>query len=581
MPWWQTITGLVLLLGAAGCLLIPWLLRLLGPVFFFDLVRTTRQGRSFFLRCAYPLVLLVMILLTLAARPGKDLFVDLFSTLLVPQNELAAFASSFFTTYLKVQFGAVFLLTPVLTATAITEEKQRRTLECLLASDLHNREIVLGKLASRFLTLILILLNGLPVLSFLQLLGGVDPNLVLAGFACTVATMLSLGSLGILLSIRVSRPGSAIVGTFILGAVYSLGAGNILLAFFRLFRGMSGGVTGARIWFVAGSYVLLQGMIALVFAWWASVMLRKWVGEEVSIPKSKILPKTRKRIRQTTSLFGPPTPPQEKNPILWKELYFEGNSPLLSYFRRFFELASYFWTAMALVIFSTVFLALLIDNNPRQYELANGLVRIFATPVACLMLVVIALKASISIGSERDRRTLDNLLATPLDNRTILWGKFLGSLLIQRQGWYCLVLIWFMGLITGGLHPLSMFLLIMVCGIHAVFAASLGLWFSLRCRTTLRATLWTILTLLVGSVILWDTEMTFPLLLVDLTFPFGELTYDPFVALSVSVFSIGFYGGATAALWSLLLARFGPITGRMGISSRRLPPKVPSAFGEK
>src|SRR5438094_417338 len=84
------------------------------------------------------------------------------------------------------------LATAAYTAGAISEEKEHRTLEYLLATDLRNREIVLGKLASRLANLALLVVAGLPVLSLLQFLGGVDPDLMLATFALTGLTMASL-----------------------------------------------------------------------------------------------------------------------------------------------------------------------------------------------------------------------------------------------------------------------------------------------------------------------------------------------------------------------------------------------------
>ena len=93
---------------------------------------------------------------------------------------------------------AVALLTPAYVAGAIADEKDRKTLEFLLATDLRSREIVLSKLASRLANLTLFVLTGLPILSLIQFLGGVDPNLVLAGFAVTALTMAGLGGLSIL-----------------------------------------------------------------------------------------------------------------------------------------------------------------------------------------------------------------------------------------------------------------------------------------------------------------------------------------------------------------------------------------------
>ena len=107
----------------------------------------------------------------------------------------------------------VTLLTPAYVAGAIAADKEKRTLEFLFATDLRNREIVLSKLGARLANLVLFLLAGLPILSFVQFLGGVDPNLVLAGFAATGMTMLGLAAVSILFSVICRRPRDAIAMT--------------------------------------------------------------------------------------------------------------------------------------------------------------------------------------------------------------------------------------------------------------------------------------------------------------------------------------------------------------------------------
>src|SRR5947207_779484 len=83
----------------------------------------------------------------------------------------------------------------------------------LLATDLRGREIVLSKLAARLGNLLLTLLTGLPILCFLQFLGGVDLLLVLTGFAMTAAMMVGLAGLGVLNSVYCRRPHTAIILT--------------------------------------------------------------------------------------------------------------------------------------------------------------------------------------------------------------------------------------------------------------------------------------------------------------------------------------------------------------------------------
>ena len=267
--WQRTILTVIFL--ALGPLVCYGSLKLLGPVLFYDLVRQARRGRTFVLRGAYALALLVVLFLVYSEFVHRrDLWDSLFHPVEVGIQELAEFGARFFWTFLAVQFATVFLLTPAFTATAITEEKERKTLEYLFATDLVNREIVLGKLASRLLTLFVLLLGGLPILSFMQLVGGVDPNLVLVGFAAIAVSMLSLGSLGILNSVVATRPRGAVISTYVQAGAYLLfssccgpaalstgagnpvgwpAAGNIFVAYYQVMETASsaGGTTGVAV----------------------------------------------------------------------------------------------------------------------------------------------------------------------------------------------------------------------------------------------------------------------------------------------------------------------------------------------
>ena len=68
----------------------------------------------------------------------------------------------------------VVALTPAFTAAAITDEKERKTLDFLLVTDLSTREIVFGKLAARAGALFTLVLAGLPILSLIQFFGGIE-----------------------------------------------------------------------------------------------------------------------------------------------------------------------------------------------------------------------------------------------------------------------------------------------------------------------------------------------------------------------------------------------------------------------
>jgi hypothetical protein len=69
-----------------------------------------------------------------------------------------------------------------------------------------------------------------------------------------------------------------------------------------------------------------------------------------------------------------------------------------------------------------------------------------------------------------------------------------------------LLLIWALGIVTGGLHPIGLIFTMTAWFVYAAFSATLGMWFSVTCKTSLRATIWTITMMIatgVGHWLIW------------------------------------------------------------------------------
>ena len=108
----------------------------------------------------------------------------------------------------------------------------------------------------------------------------------------------------------------------------------------------------------------------------------------------------------------------------------------------------------------------------------------------------------ITAQTRRVRQTFDGLLATPLENREILFGKWLGSIFGPRRAWLGMAVVWSVGLVTGALHPLAPVCFVLAWFVYASFLAALGLWASVANRSTHRATFLTLL-LLVAATVAW------------------------------------------------------------------------------
>ena len=127
----------------------------------------------------------------------------------------------------------------------------------------------------------------------------------------------------------------------------------------------------------------------------------------------------------------------------------------------------------------------------RAREAINGAqMRFVATVLATLMLLAVVVRAAGSIHSERERHTFDELLTTRLTNNEILFGKWLGAILSVRWAWVWLGAIWFVSLVLGGVagFGLPLILILISWVVYATVSAGVGLWFSIGSKSTLRAT---------------------------------------------------------------------------------------------
>ena len=179
-----------------------------------EVLRVGRKSRQIWFRLAYAIVLAFLFCWIYFA------WVSFRGSGQVQPRDLSRLAETYFGVYMVVQFILVCVLTPASVAGAVAEEKERRTLEFLLATDLRDREILFGKLATRVGSLLLFLAAGLPILTLMQFFGGIDPDQVIAGFAATVLVVLSLAALGMAASVLSRKARDAIALTYLAAVAY-------------------------------------------------------------------------------------------------------------------------------------------------------------------------------------------------------------------------------------------------------------------------------------------------------------------------------------------------------------------------
>jgi ABC-type transport system involved in multi-copper enzyme maturation permease subunit len=514
-----------------------------GPLLRYDLIRSSRSGQQIGHRCLYACVLLLLLGLVYSNYVSPRSYRSIWNPYgqwlqrtSMPARERAAFAASFFAHFMEAQFAIVLLITPLYAAGAIAEEKERRTLEFLFVTDLSNREIILGILGARLGKLLLLVLTGLPFLSLLEFLGGVDPNLVLAGFVATVMLMLSLGSMSILVSVHSPTALSATVSAYLLTLLVACSLvlpfyGGALAAIELTDSGVGFAASNVALLVVVFTFCAVHGLIAILCSWSAITEVRRlglrpahetgFLTEVVPLPRDpyRLEPNAGEESSEQPRGWGPfpapetsfVSPPDTRTPrrpvgndaLIWKEIYYE-SSTLQNDAAQFF--------AALLVAFFFIFMLMVgVPGLSMGGEEATRAMRTIGTALSAILFLIVALSAAGRVSRERQRGTLGDLFTLPVSSESILFTKWLGSILCMRWLWPSLAVVWLTGAVVGAIHVFALPLVGAAAVVYAAFFASLGLWLSTVCRSRLRASL---LTLLVTLLVMIGPGSSVPLLVV-------------------------------------------------------------------
>lgn len=531
-------------IGLIGVFWHSFLVGFLGPVFWFDLIRTGRKTKRIWFRMAYA-ILLVIFFLWVCATSGE-------SFRFTP-NDIADLTRNFFTVFILTQTLIIFVVTPGAIAGCISDEKERRTLEFILTTDLNDREILFGKFVSRVLGVIFFVLAGLPILAMLQFFGGIDPDLMILSTIATLITIFSLASLSVVSSVWCRRSRDAILLSYLIILFYiitssisyviaeslssnipqitflgytvsqkdfleSFAWGNPFTATADIFSGSSNMAVASqgqnRLKFYALfhlSFIVICLTLAVKFL--RETALAQAFGNNKIQNESnlkKISATAAKFLSFLKSYWRSKRPVVGENPVLWKEVFIDTG------IRSGWVIQLIIWLAIIgsfipCIMLTNFYLYQILHHkySPFSYNSfynitfifqqdMNNYSRFMGAIVATMLLLGILVRASGVINTEKDRQTLDVLLSTPLSSHQILWGKWWGCLFGMRWGFAWVFLIWLCGVAAGGSHPLGFLL---SCGALICFAGVFA-WLGIFCSVSFRSSLYSTLVSLMSGIFL-------------------------------------------------------------------------------
>jgi ABC-type transport system involved in multi-copper enzyme maturation permease subunit len=483
---------------------------LIGPVFARELVTAPRRPRMYVARATYVGVLWVLMCTLWLVLTGTQLVRNL--------GDLARFGSVLFSILAPLQMVVAIFFSALASASAVAQEKDRRTLELLLMTRLTNSELVLGRLMASMLNVLSLIVAALPMFMICALFGGVSFEQILRAFAVTMISALAAGSLGSLLALWREKTFQTLALTA-LALVFWIGGWEVMARVDLELLGVR-----SEIWAAALSPIqailaaadpyprpvdFLGQSVNPVTVFLAAAVLFTVAANVLAIARVRIWNPTREARQQVdedgshsifvteleaapaeggqaarpaassgarpaspaaTAPAGTPSarrPPRTRevwdNPIIWREVC------TWAYGRKVLVI-KWAYVALALLSFCTLYF---------QHHSAGGLTQRGASlalaPIFVLSLILINSLAVLSVTTERDGRALDILLVTDITPKEFIFGK-LGGVFFNTKEMVVLPIlscIYLWGLGAIGLEVL----LYLVVGLLVMdlFVAMLGL----------------------------------------------------------------------------------------------------------
>jgi ABC-type Na+ efflux pump permease subunit len=413
----------------------------LGPIFMRELVTVPRR------RGHFPTRMALLGLLTILGITLWQAVVGFTNTATL--GETARFGLMLFQVVVYVELVLLLFFAALSAASTVSQEKDRRTFVLLLLTEMHDYEIVLGKLLGSLLPLTAMLLTSVPLLALLLLLGGIDPSQVIQAAVVLATAAYAAGSLGGLIALWRERTYQSLalsVLCLVLYICFAQAIGQIgplfsdqvdwaiVQAWFDPFLVMQSilapPANGWPILPPAYGFALVMVGFFIVLNTLGILKLRKWnpSGEPImqregaSVdPEANLSPDELKQFRAQAHAAPGTVRQVGKNPILWRE------TQTLAYGRRPLLVKFAYGIVLALIVYFA-YSELYRAGGRAAYAAAYGLV-----PVTVLSMLLIAAQAVTSITSERDGGALDILLVTDISPYEFVFGKIFGVIVNTWQ----------------------------------------------------------------------------------------------------------------------------------------------------
>ena len=485
---------------------------MIGPVFTRELVTAPRRLRFYVGRAVYVAGLAALVATAWLLLTGTQEVRNV--------GDMARFGSTLFQIVAPLQLALALFFAPLLTASAVAQEKDRRTLVLLLMTNLSNRELVLGKLCASLLQVMVPLAAAVPLFFLMSLFGGISFAEIGWVYAVTVATAVAAGSIGSVVALWREKTFQTLALVF-LALMFWLAAGEGLIVASGSGLRWQGapaaawgsaispwravlvaarpdlGHGGALPWFgspltlflaVAAVITVAANAIAIwrVRIWNPSREIQFRPAENEDVFQPAVRQAFQPDLRPAVSVHAAPGKTRDvwDNPILWREIR------TWAYGRKVLAIRLAYLLLGALSIVAL-----------RATIAAGGNLALSLAPLVVLSLMLVNALAVTSITSERDLGALDLLLVTDVTPAEFIFGKLGGIFYVAKEMVVLPLGVCFYLWLAGAVTLENLVYLLLSLAVAYAFVATLGVHTGVtyvNSRSAVAVSLGTLFFLLVG-----------------------------------------------------------------------------------
>lgn len=405
-----------------------------------ELIEQASRKRTYVIRTVYAIGLFVTFVILYShfvQRPG----------FVIGNRALLGTGRMIFDQLVAIQLAAIYILLPATLAGAITEERERGSLQLLMLTRLSASQIVIQKLISRLIPMFTLILLSLPLFALAYSFGGIGKGDIWLAVYWLVLNGFYVGAFTLMISCSFRSTAQAVSAAYLLGAPVILmgipwigalaadgiaGLGSILgsesvYPFAEYVRiatrppfeiyWNNRGAGGWSAWFYGFSPIAMGA----IFLTLGCVQLKAHRHERrgsAALKFQRRLDSTLTEVNEAMGgivLFRGREVPPGDTPILWRESR-----------KRALGKLEYFVRALLVMEIPTAAIGVTFLVNSfagKGSWVGLATMTIFFWIVASLSITICAVHL---IPNERSQRTLDVLLTTPLSGREILTQKIRG-----------------------------------------------------------------------------------------------------------------------------------------------------------